>query len=67
MYTQTNFKTKKSLMEALTAGIPVRIFSPGPFPAPENGQITLEGPHYPAAHTWYASATIKDGLVVKVK
>lgn len=67
MYTQTNFKTKKSLMEALAAGIPVRIFSPGPFPPPENGQTTLEGPHYPAAHTWYASATIKDGLVVKVK
>jgi len=34
---------------------------------PRNGTITLEGPHYPEPHRWYAQATVKDGEVVKVK
>jgi len=67
MYTAIDFKTKKALKEAVASGAVVRIFNPGPFPTPENGVHCLEGPHFPAAHTWYAEATIKDGLVVKVK
>ena len=27
----------------------------------------LEGPHYPAAHTWYAEAELINGVIVKVK
>jgi hypothetical protein len=65
MYTQKNFKTKKQLREAVAAGAPIRCYSPGPFPCPDNGPITLEGPHYPAAHTWYASATLTNGLIDK--
>ena len=30
------------------------------------GKVCLEGPHYPAAHTWYASAELKDGIIIKV-
>ena len=67
MYTAINFKTKKALKEAVASGAVVRIFNPGTFTTPENGVHCLEGPHFPAAHTWYASATIIDGLVVKVK
>lgn len=69
MYTVANFKTKKALKEAIAAGYKVEIFQPGPFAdcAPKNGKVFLEGPHYPEAHTWYASAEIKDGFVVKVK
>ena len=45
----------------------VTVFSPGPFPCPDNGWTTLEGPHYPAPHRWYARAFLVDGAVVEVK
>ena len=68
MYTTQNFKTKKALKEAVAAGKQIGIFQPGPFGGnePRDGKITLEGPHYPAPHSWYATAVIKDGSVVKV-
>ena len=67
MYTVKNFKTKKALKEAVASGEAVRIYAPGLGTPVENGNTCLEGPHYPAPHTWYASVTMKDGLVVKVK
>jgi hypothetical protein len=67
MYTDVNFKTKKALKEAVAAGKQVTVYSPGPFPCPTQGRVALEGPHYPQAHTWYAEAELKDGIVVKVK
>ena len=68
MYTDQNFKTKKALKDALTAGKSIGIFQPGgTFPTPSNGNVTLEGPHFPAAHTWYAQATVVDGVITKVK
>lgn len=68
-YTDRNFKTKKALREAVANGEQITVYQPGPFGGnlPANGTVTLEGPHYPAAHTWYATATLKDGVVVKVK
>lgn len=68
-YTDVNFKTKKALKEAVAAGQRITYYQPGPFGGnePKNGSITLEGPHYPAAHTWYAQAEVKDGVIVKVK
>jgi len=67
MYCDPNFKTKKALKEAVKQGKEVRVFSPGPFPCPQNGRVSLEGPHYPKPHTWYASATVENGIVVSVK
>ena len=69
MYTTTNFKTKKALKEAVEAGKAVRYFQPGPFGGnePREGTFCLEGPHYPEPHKWYATATAKDGLIIKVK
>ena len=81
MYTDKNFKTKKALKEAVAAyhtlspldgqrqGRAVTYFQPGPFAGNErqNGTIALEGPHYPAPHSWYATATVENGIVVKVK
>jgi hypothetical protein len=75
MYAETNFTTKKALKEAVAAylagaGRPVRVFQPGPFgdgTETGDGRVCIEGPHYPQAHTWYASATLKDGIVVAVK
>lgn len=66
-YTSINFKSKKSLKEAVAAGREIGVWSPGPFPAPVNGTVTLEGPHYPEPHRWYASATVSNGLITRVK
>ena len=66
-YTHENFRTKKALKEAVKAGKEVTTFQPGPFGNnPQNGTISLEGPHYPEPHKWYARATLKDGKVIKV-
>ena len=69
MYTDINFKTKKQLKDAIAQGRKVTYYQPGPFGGsePRDGAIYLEGPHYPAAHKWYASAEAKDGLIVRVK
>ena len=68
MYTQTDFKTKTALKQAIKDGKPLRYFQPGPFIGnePLNGTVYLEGPHYPAPHTWYAKATVANGYIVKI-
>lgn len=78
-YVIPNFKTKKALKEAVKLWtdekIPkanlhaVRCFNPGLGPDLSNytGKVTLEGPHYPKPHTWYAEAELKDGIVIKVR
>jgi hypothetical protein len=78
VYASGNPKTKKLLKESVAIGQALRlegapsaetgprIFSPGPFPAKENGVDYVEGPHYPKAHTWYAKVEVKDGVIVKV-
>lgn len=66
MYCDTNFKTKKQLREAIASGQQVSVYSPGPFPAPQCGETSVEGPHYPAPHTWYARVQVKDGTITKV-
>lgn len=65
-YAVKNFKSKKALKEAVLAGERVMIYSPGPFGCKQDGQEFLEGPHFPARHTWYANVLIKDGVVIKV-
>ena len=70
MYTDINFRTKKALKEAVAAGKVVTVYQPNSditgHEAPSNGRVSLEGPHYPEPHRWYASAELKDGRVVKV-
>lgn len=66
-YTDTNFKTKKALKEAVKAGKSVGVYQPGMGTIPENGTVYLEGPHYPAPHTWYAQGTMANGVLVSVK
>jgi len=67
MYTETNFKTKKALKEAVQKGDKVRLYAPGLGQPQENGREFVEGLHYPAPHTWYAQVEMKDGVVVSVK
>jgi hypothetical protein len=71
MYTAINFRTKKDLIEAVAAGRKVNVYQPNSdlfesYKKPTDGEIALEGPHFPASHTWYASAVIKNGHIVKV-
>ena len=69
MYTETNFKTKKALKEAVASGESVRVYQPGPFNQGfvDSGDYSIEGPHYPKPHRWYARVTVVDGSVTKVK
>jgi len=73
MYTDKNFKTKKELKEAIAKAVTVRIYQPNDmFGATErisSGKhtVSIEGPHYPAPHTWYAQTETVDGVIMKVR
>jgi hypothetical protein len=70
MYTTKNYRTKKQLKDAVAQGDEVTVYQPNGdlfgVVAPTNGKVTLEGPHSPEPHRWYATATLVDGKVVKV-
>lgn len=67
-YTVRNFKSKKALRDAFESGQSIEVYQPGPFgPDVRDGSVALEGPHYPEPHRWYASATVKGGIVVTLK
>lgn len=67
MYVSPNFITKRALKEAVAAGEEVTVFAPGLGTPVRDGFETIEGPHYPVPHTWYARVEMKDGRVVGVK
>lgn len=71
MYADVNFKTKKELKQAVKDGRKIGvhqsngdIFGVEP---PKDGEVTLEGPHYPEPHRWYARVELKNGFIKKVK
>jgi len=69
MYTDRNFKKKADLKRAVANGDRVTIYQPGPFggPAPKEGTFAVEGPHYPQPHRWYASVTVENYVITKVR
>ena len=67
MYTVINFPSKKKFKDAVTNGLKVELFAPGLGQPKANGREFVEGPHYPAPHTWYAQVEMVNGVVVKVK
>ena len=69
MYTSVNFKTKKALKEAIKSGERITIYQPGPYSGnePSEGEVALEGPHFPDPHTWYATGILKNRFLIKVK
>lgn len=69
MYTTRNFKTKKQLKEAVERGEAVSYFQPGQFGGNEcaDGVISIEGPHYPEPHRWYARCVVKNGVIITVR
>jgi hypothetical protein len=66
-YVSPDYRTKKALKEALAQGKGIDVYQPGLGTVPRDGTIALEGPHYPKPHTWYATGTMQDGRLVKVK
>lgn len=67
-YTTVNYRTKKSLVQDVKAGKRVTVYQPGPFGSDvKDGICYLEGPHYPEAHKWYASAIVKAGVIISIK
>ena len=67
-YVSPNYKTKKDFILAVKSGKRHETYNPsGMFPTPKNGSDTVEGPHYPQAHKWYAAVQVKDGVVVSAK
>ena len=68
-YTTKDFRTKKELITAVKSGERVTCYSPGLGPMLDafTGEIALEGPHYPKPHSWYAVASLVDGVIVRVR
>ncbi len=76
MYTTINFKTKKALKEAVKNGDRITVYQPHDsvgvtialvsksWNTPQT--ISLEGPHTPQPHRWYATAILENGVVTKV-
>ena len=68
MYVNPDYKTKKDFIAAVRRGKNHYPYNPsGMFDPPVNGTTTIEGPHYPKPHKWYASVTVKDGVVISAK
>ena len=69
VYTSTNFKTKKALKEAVAAGKEVGVYQPNDmgFNSPSStGEVSVEGPHYPEPHRWYARVRLVNGIITRV-
>jgi len=67
MYTVKNYPTKKALLEDFKAGVKIETYQPGGmFEAQREGQICIEGPHYPKPHKFYLGAVIENGVIVKI-
>jgi hypothetical protein len=69
-YVTPNVKSKKALKERVAAGLPTEVFSNSPFTDGkdfDNGTFTVSGPWFPEPHRWYATLTVKDGKIVKIK
>lgn len=66
-YVNPNAKTKEQLKEWLALGREIEVYQPGLGSVPLNGTISLEGPHYPAPHTWYAVGVMDEGKLIRVR
>jgi hypothetical protein len=67
-YTHRDFKNGKQLREAFKAGEKITAYQPGPFgPTLADGDHVIEGPKYPAPHTYYVGVVVKDGVIVRIK
>lgn len=65
-YVDPDYKAKKELKQAIESGKELYPYTPnGMFPSPQSGRVTIEGPHYPKPHRWYATVLVENGKVIK--
>ena len=69
MYVEGNPRTKKQLRDWIAAGKRLTAFQPGPYAdkAPKFGEVSVEGPHFPEPHRWYARVVLDNGIITEVK
>lgn len=68
MYVSGNPKTKKAIKVLVADGVKLTVYNPGLGGLPPiDGEVAVEGPHYPSAHTFYGTVTLKDGFIVSIK
>ena len=69
MYVSPNYKTKKAIKEAIAAGKHISVYQEGPFNTGDidSGRVSLEGPHYPEPHRWYAQGVVEKGKLISIK
>ena len=79
MYCDRNFRSKKELEEAVdryNANVgkqehglrPVTYHLPGyEGTEPQDGCITVSGPHFSEPHCWYARCDVVNGVIIKVR
>jgi len=67
-YVNPNYATKKQFIEAVRAGVGHRTYNPsGMFQTTQWGSDSVEGPHYPKPHKWYAAVKVENGIVVSAR
>ena len=68
-YTTKDFPSKKEIKEALARGEVITCYQPGLGPSLSNwtGSVTIEGPHFPKPHRFYATGMMKNGQLVSIK
>lgn len=68
MYTDINFKSGKAVKDAFKAGQQLTVHQPGGYFASQtDGEVTIEGPHYPKPHSWYLRVRIEGGVIIAIK
>ena len=61
-------KSKKEYKEFIKSGgrVIARNNTPWGQDDIDNGNVAFQGPHYPKPHKYYGTATVKNGMVIKV-
>jgi hypothetical protein len=69
MYAIRNPHTKKEFkMQSLNGAVWDHLTPEGPYEELTNdGVVTVEGPHYPQPHRWYAQVTLTNGVITDIK
>ena len=68
IYTRWDYPTKRKFRDAWHAKKRIEVYLPGVGgPYAKDGTYVIEGPHFPALHTWYAIVNVKRQIVDHLK
>ena len=67
-YTTKDYKSAAEIKRDLAAGVKITCYQPGYGHDLSNhtGVVSLEGPHYPKPHRWYAAGRMENGVLVSI-